>query len=135
VFETQSYYPQFVPKSNRDQQKKNPQKELFPPSSLFLLKKLRWFGRNPRRRCRGGLGETPGGGAEVVWAKSQAEVQRWSGQNPRRRCRCGGRRTRWRRALAVDGLILAMAFVGERSGLLRKIAFNVVLFPTVRFCS
>jgi hypothetical protein len=77
VFETQSYYPQFVPKSNRDQQKKNPQKELFPPSSLFLLKKLRWFGRNPRRRCRGGLGKIPGGGAEVVWAKPQAEVQMW----------------------------------------------------------
>jgi hypothetical protein len=30
---------------------------------------------------------------------------------------------------------LAMAFVGERSGLLRKIAFNVVLFSTARFCS
>jgi hypothetical protein len=65
VFETQSYYPQSVPKSNRDQQKKNPQKELFPPSSLFLLQKT-----EETHACisqgGGGLGETPCRGAEVV---------------------------------------------------------------------
>jgi hypothetical protein len=91
VFETQIYYPQFVPKSNTDQQKKKSPKRIIPPSSLFLLQKTEatharvyitrwwWSGQNPRQRCRGGLGETPGGGAKMVWAKPQAVVQRWSG--------------------------------------------------------
>jgi hypothetical protein len=65
VFETQSYYPQFVPKSNRDQPKKNPQKELFPHRLFFFLKKT-----GEMHACisqgGGGLGETPGRGVEVV---------------------------------------------------------------------
>ena len=89
VFETQIYYPQFVPKSNRDQQKKIPKKNYSPIVSISSSKNRgnartrvyhqvvvvwakpqaevqRWSGRNPRRWCRGGLGEIPGGGAEVV---------------------------------------------------------------------
>ena len=93
MFETQSYFPQFVPKSNRDQQKKIPKKK-------------------PQKKSnRGGLGESPGGGAEVVCAKPQAEVQRWW---PTKKVVEG---------LAVDGIILAMGFVGERCGLLRKHSF------------
>jgi hypothetical protein len=57
-----------VPKSNRDQQKKKIPKKNYSPHHLsFFFKKLRWFGRNPKRRCRGGLGKTLGEGAEVVW--------------------------------------------------------------------
>ena len=64
VFETQSYYPQFVPKSNRDQPKKNPQKELFPHCLFFFFKKQRKRTRVYHKTV-------------VVWAKPQAEVQRW----------------------------------------------------------
>ena len=44
----------------------------------------------------------------VVWAKPQVEVQRWW---PSKKVVEG---------LAVDGIILAMGFVEERSGLLRN---------------
>ena len=47
----------------------------------------------------------------VVWAKPQAEVQRWW---PTKKVAEG---------LAVDGIILAMGFVEERSGLLRNNSF------------
>ena len=43
VFETQSYYPQSVPKSNRDQQKKKkiPKKNYSPHRLSFFFKNLR----------------------------------------------------------------------------------------------
>jgi hypothetical protein len=47
----------------------------------------------------------------VVWAKSQAEVQKWW---PTKKVAEG---------LAVDGIILAMGFVGERCGSLRRNSF------------
>jgi hypothetical protein len=89
VFETQIYYPQFVPKSNTDQQKKNPQKELFPHRLSFFFKKQRKRTHACISQGGGGLGKTPGRGVEVVWAKPQAEVQRWSGRNPKQWCRGG----------------------------------------------
>ena len=49
----------------------------------------------------------------LVWAKSQAEVQEWW---PTKKVAEG---------LAVDGIILAMGFVRERCGLLRRNGFLV----------
>jgi hypothetical protein len=47
----------------------------------------------------------------VVWAKSQAEVQKWWSTK------------KVAEGLAVDGIILAMGFVGESCGLLRNNSF------------
>ena len=47
----------------------------------------------------------------VVWAKSQAEVQKWWSTK------------KVTEGLAMDGIILAMGFVGESCGLLRNNSF------------
>jgi hypothetical protein len=63
---TNPRYPQFVPKSNRDQPKKISPKRIISPSSLFLLQKTEETRACISQGGGGGLGETPGGVVEVV---------------------------------------------------------------------